>query len=77
MQLAIPLDLCIYKRHIYRYEMVQSISCNWMAKDERMHMHCSALPSCTLDLHNRAGDIIQNEGKYPTEWQSKPSEHLT
>ena len=24
MQLAIPLDLYIYKRHIYRYEMVQN-----------------------------------------------------
>ena len=32
MQLAIPLDLCIYNKHIYRYEMVQSNGCNWMTK---------------------------------------------
>ena len=34
MQLAIPLDLCIYNRHIHRHEMVQSNRCNWMIKDE-------------------------------------------
>ena len=34
MQLAIPLDLCIYNKHIYTYEMVQSNGCNWMTKDE-------------------------------------------
>ena len=34
MQLAIPLDLCIYNRHIYNDEMVQSNWCNWMTKDE-------------------------------------------
>ena len=25
--------------------------------DERNRAHCSALPDCTPDLHNRAGDI--------------------
>ena len=30
MQLAIPPDLCIYNKHIHRYEMVQNIRCNWM-----------------------------------------------
>ena len=35
------------------------------------------IPICTLDLHNRAGDIIQNEGKYPSEQQPKPSNRLT
>ena len=34
MQLAIPLDLLIYNRHIYNDEMVQSNWCNWMTKDE-------------------------------------------
>ena len=34
MQLAIPQDLCIYNKHIHRYEMVQSNWCNWMTKDE-------------------------------------------
>ena len=34
MQLAIPLDLCIYNRHIYNDEMVQGNWCNWMTKDE-------------------------------------------
>ena len=32
MLLAIPLDLGIYNKHIYRYEMVQSNGCNWMTK---------------------------------------------
>ena len=34
MQLAIPPDLRIYKRHIYNYEIVQSNWGNRMAKDE-------------------------------------------
>ena len=34
MQLAIPPDLCIYKKHIHGYEMVQSNWCNWMTRDE-------------------------------------------
>ena len=34
MQLAIPLDLGIYNRHIYNDEMVQSNWCNRMTKDE-------------------------------------------
>ena len=34
MQLAIPPDLCIYNKHIHRYEMVQSNRCNWMITDE-------------------------------------------
>ena len=25
--------------------------------------HCSALPDCTLDLHNRAGDIVKGQYK--------------
>ena len=35
------------------------------------------IPIGTLDLHNRAGDIIQNESKYPSEQQPKPSNPLT
>ena len=57
MLLALPLDLCIYNMHIYNDEMVQNNWCNWMTKDELVCVHCSALPSCTLDLHNRTGDI--------------------
>ena len=34
MQLAIPLDLGIYNRHIFNDEMVQSNWCNRMTKDE-------------------------------------------
>ena len=34
MQLAIPPDLCIYNRHIYNDEMVQSNWCNRVTKDE-------------------------------------------
>ena len=34
MQLAISPDLCIYKKHIYNDEMVQSNWCNRMTKDE-------------------------------------------
>ena len=34
MQLAIPLDLGIYNRHIYNDKMVQSNWCNRMTKDE-------------------------------------------
>ena len=47
MQLAIPPDLCIYNRHIYNDEMVQSNWCNRVKRDEGMRMHCSALPGCT------------------------------
>ena len=34
MQLAIPLDLGIYNRHIYNHEMVQNNWCNRVTKDE-------------------------------------------
>ena len=34
IQLAIQPDLCIYNRHIRRYEMVHSNRCNWMITDE-------------------------------------------
>ena len=34
MQLAIPPDLLIYKKHIYNDEMVQSNWCNRMTKNE-------------------------------------------
>ena len=34
MQQAIPQDLCIYNKHIHRYEIVQSDCCNWMTRDE-------------------------------------------
>ena len=34
MQLAIPPDLCIYNRHIYNDEMVQSNWCNKVKSDE-------------------------------------------
>ena len=44
MQLAIPLDLCIYNRQIYNDEMVQSNWSNWMTKDDwtpaRTAQHC-------------------------------------
>ena len=47
MQLAIQLDLCIYNRHIYNDEIVQSNWCNWMTKDERTPVstaqHCQVV----------------------------------
>ena len=34
MLLAVPLDLCIYNRHILKDEMVKDNWCNWMTTDE-------------------------------------------
>ena len=34
MLLALPLNLCIYNKHILNDEMVQNNWCNWMTIDE-------------------------------------------
>ena len=58
MQLAIPPDLCIYNRHIYRvkcYKVTGATGWQKMRDSARTAQHCHVVRR--LDLHRGAGDI--------------------
>ena len=58
MQLAIPLDLCIYNRHIY---MTKCYKVTGATGWQKMHDRACTAQHChvvrRVDLHSRAGDI--------------------
>ena len=61
MQLAIPPDLHIYKRHIHVYTMMKWYTVTGATGGQEMSEHVRTAQHCQVvrrvDLHSRAGDI--------------------